>query len=222
MAGWHIPLLGNSFVLASGLSWKGKLVQTRYILQVVVLVLALLAAPAVVAQGVMDGKEAAEKGNFVRAVEIWRPLAEAGDPRAETYLGMMYDNGYGVPQDREQAFYWYQRGAEAGFARAQYHLGFMYHYGFGTTRSQSEALKWYRLAADQGEVRAQYNLGKLYAHGLVVQRDFVTAHMWFEIASRKRTAVWPLASRDLKTVAKKMSESQIEEAEERAKNWQPS
>ena len=195
--------------------------QSRYLLQAMVLVLVLLATP-VVAQGVMDGKAAAEKGDFVRAVEIWRPLAEAGDPRAETYLGLMYDNGHGVPQDREEAFYWYERGANAGYARAQYHLGFMYHYGFGTTRSQSEAMKWYRLAADQGEVRAQYNLGKLYAHGLVVQRDLVTAHMWFDIASRKRTSVWPLASRDLRTVAKKMSESQIEEAEERAKNWQPS
>ena len=196
--------------------------QPRYLLQAMVLMLALLAAPVAVAQGVMDGKEAAEKGNFVRAVEIWRPLAEAGDPRAETYLGMMYDNGYGVAQDREQAFYWYQRGANAGYARAQYHLGFMYHHGFGTTRSQSEALKWYRLAADQGEVRAQYNLGKLYAHGLVVQRDLVTAHMWFEIATRERTAVWPLASRDLRTVARKMSAAEIEEAEERAKNWRPS
>jgi len=198
------------------------LVQPRYLLQAMVLALALSAVPAMAADGVMDGKEAAEKGDFVQAVAIWQPLAEAGDPRAETYLGMMYDNGYGVPQDREQAFYWYQRAADSGYAQAQYHVGFMYNHGFGTQRSQSEALKWYRLAADQGDVRAQYNLGKLYAHGLVVDRDLVTAHMWFEIASRERTSVWPLASRDLKTVARKMSESEIEEAEERAKNWGPS
>lgn len=198
------------------------LVQTRYLLQAMVLALALSAVPAMAADGVLDGKEAAEKGDFVQAVAIWQPLAEAGDKRAETYLGMMYDNGYGVPQDREQAFYWYQRAADRGYAQAQYHVGFMYNHGFGTHRSQSEALKWYRLAADQGDVRAQYNLGKLYAHGLVVDRDLVTAHMWFEIASRERTSVWPLASRDLKTVAKKMSASEIEEAEERAKNWQPS
>jgi uncharacterized protein len=192
----------------------------RHFAVAVALALALLATPAA-ADGVLDGKAAAELGDFERAVAIWRPLAEAGDPRAETYLGIMYDNGYGVPQDRAQAFGWFELAAGRGFASAQYHLGFMYHHGRGVQRSQSEALRWYRLAAAQGDPAAQYNLGRMYAHGLVVRRDLVEAHMWFDLAARQRTSIRPLASRDRNALARQMSEDEVEVAVERAENWRP-
>jgi TPR repeat protein len=188
----------------------------------VALTLTLLWTSSATADGVIDGKTAAAEGDFMTAVAIWRPLAEAADPRAETYLGQMYENGYGVPQDYERAVYWFRRAAERGYASGQYHLGFMYHHGRGLQRSQTEALKWYRAAAEQGDLAAQYNLGRMYAHGLVVERDLVEAHMWFDLASRERTSVRPLATRDLRTVAREMSDSEIEEAVKRAENWRPS
>jgi uncharacterized protein len=194
----------------------------RQLAMIAALALALLGTPAVAAgDDVLEGKAAAERGEFVQAVAIWQPLAEAGDPRAETYLGMMYDNGYGVPQDRAEAFRLFERAANRGYASAQYHLAFMYNHGRGVQRSQTEALKWYQLAAAQGDVAAQYNLGKLYAHGLVVRRDLVTAHMWLELASRQRTSVKPLATRDRRVLEKQMSEAEIEEATERAQRWRP-
>ena len=193
----------------------------RHLTMTAALALAFLAIPAAAQDGVLDGKAAAELGDFAKAVAIWQPLADAGDPSAETYLGMMYDNGYGVPQDRTKAFRLFERAAKSGHASAQYHLGFMYHHGRGVQRSQTEALNWYRLAAEQGDVAAQYNLGKLYAHGLVVPRDLVTAHMWLELASRERTSVRPLATRDRRDLEKQMSEAEIEEAAERAEKWRP-
>ncbi len=192
----------------------------RHFATAVALALALLVTPAA-ADDVLDGKAAAELGDFERAVAIWRPLAEAGDPRAETYLGIMYDNGYGVAQNRAEAFRWFELAAGRGFANAQYHLGFMYHHGRGVQRSQSEALRWYRLAAAQGDPAAQYNLGRMYAHGLVVPRDLVEAHMWLDLASRERTSIRPLASRDRNVLARKMSEAEVELAVERAENWRP-
>lgn len=193
----------------------------RHFTTAVGLALALLVTPAA-ADGVLDGKAAAELGDFAGAVAIWRPYAEAGDPQAETYLGIMYDNGYGVPQDRAEAFRWFERAAGRGFANAQYHLGFMYHHGRGVQRSQAEALRLYRLAAAQGDPAAQYNLGRMYAHGLVVTRDLVEAHMWLDLASRERTSIRPLASRDRNALARKMTEAEIELAVERAENWRPS
>lgn len=192
----------------------------RHLAIAAALVLALLVTPAA-ADGVLDGKAAAELGDYERAVAIWRPLAEAGDPRAETYLGIMYDNGYGVPQDRAQAFRWFERAAGRGYANAQYHLGFMYHHGRGVQRSQSEALRLYRLAAAQGDPAAQYNLGRMYTHGLVVPRDLVEAHMWLDLASRERTSVRPLATRDRNALARQMSEAEVERAVELAENWRP-
>lgn len=186
-----------------------------------VLALCLLALPAT-AQNVLDGREAANNGDYAGAVAIWRPLAEAGDLAAQTYMGIMHENGLGVPQDWRQAFAWYERAARRGYARAQYHLGFMYQHGRGVQRSQDEALDWYRLAAAQGNVHAQYNLGKMYAHGLAVERDFVEAHMWFELAASERTSIRPLAQRDRATIAKSMTPDEIEEAQERAGSWRRS
>lgn len=185
------------------------------------LAVALTALPAAAADAVLDGKAAAELGDYVRAVEIWRPLAEAGDPRAETYLGIMYDNGYGVAQDRAQAFRWFERAAGRGFAKAQYHLAFMYQHGRGVQRSQSEALKYYGMAAAQGDPAAQYNLGRMYAHGLAVPHNLVEAHMWFALASRERTSVRPLASRERKSIERQMTEEEVALAVERAENWRP-
>jgi len=192
----------------------------RFVSIVTALALALATTPAL-ADTVVDGKAAAELGDFEKAVAIWRPLAEAGDPRAETYMGLMYDNGYGVPQDRVEALRWFSRAAGRGYADAQYHLAFMYHHGRGVQRSQTEALRWYRAAAAQGQPAAQYNLGKIYAHGLVVERDLVSALAWLDLAAAKRSPMQMVARRDRDLIAARLSEAEIEAAEELAKAWRP-
>jgi hypothetical protein len=46
--------------------------------------------------------------------------AKGGDADAQFNLGVMYDNGEGVPEDDAEAVKWYRRAAEQGFAEAQY------------------------------------------------------------------------------------------------------
>lgn len=187
------------------------------------LLAALLGLPhsPVLAQVVNDGLEAAQRGEYELAVEIWRPLAEAGDARAQNYMGLMYDNGWGVPQDYGVAHDWFARAAERGYANAQYHLAFAYQNGRGTQRSQDEAFKWYSRAAAQGDGGAQYNLGRMYQHGLAVPRDVIEAYKWLAIAAMERSPFTPLAARDRDLLARKMTDEQIEEAEERVENWRP-
>jgi hypothetical protein len=36
----------------------------------------------------------------------FKELAEQGDPEAQFALGVMYDNGLGVPKDYQKAVYW--------------------------------------------------------------------------------------------------------------------
>ncbi len=43
------------------------------------------------------------RGDYATAVREWRPLAEQGVAEAQFYLGLMYDNGQGVPQDYAKA-----------------------------------------------------------------------------------------------------------------------
>lgn len=76
-----------------------------------------------------------------------RAQAEAGDAKAQTRLGTMYEYGDGVPQDFAEAMIWYRRAANQGFAPAQNLLGEMYAKGAGVAESAEEACFWFTLAA---------------------------------------------------------------------------
>ena len=66
-----------------------------------------------------------------QAVRLLRPLADQGDAPAQHNLGLMYDQGRGVPQDYAAAVSWYRKAADQGDAIAQYNLGLMYDQGRG-------------------------------------------------------------------------------------------
>ncbi len=52
------------------------------------------------------GVDAYAGGRHAEAVSRFRPLAEAGDDRAQYWLGIMYFEGKGVPQDDVRAYLW--------------------------------------------------------------------------------------------------------------------
>ncbi len=91
-----------------------------------------------------------------------RAKAEAGDPKAQNNLGVLYANGQGVPKDYAKAAHWYRLAANQGNAFAQYDLGVLYATGQGVPKDYGKAAHWYRLAANQGFASAQNNLGVLY------------------------------------------------------------
>jgi TPR repeat protein len=69
-------------------------------------------------------------------------------------LGLIYDNGHGVPRDENLALAWYRRAAGQGHAAAQNNLGLRYDHGQGVARDYKDAPRWYRKAADQGKPAA--------------------------------------------------------------------
>ena len=160
------------------------------------------------------GLTAAQSGDFATALKEWKPLAGQGDADAQINLGLMYQNGWGVPQDDKEAVYWYELAAEQGDAKAHYNLGVMYDVGEGVPQDDKEAVRWYTLAAEQEHAKAQYNLGVMYALGEGVIKDYVYAHMWGNIASMNGND----KGETLRGyVAEKMTSSQIEAAQRLAK-----
>jgi len=151
--------------------------------RVLAIILFFLALPALA--DFQEGIEAFNQGDYQKALEAWRPLLEAGDPRAQNNLGSMYDYGLGVPQDYIEAEHWYRLAAEQGNATAQNNLGSLFDYGLGVTQDFNEAAKWYRRAADQGSVAAQHNLGILYANGTGVFQDYIEAVRWYGQAAEQ-------------------------------------
>ena len=100
------------------------------------------------------GMDARNRGDFARALREWRPLAEQGDARAQYYLGLLYENGDGVPRDYEKAREWYEKSAAQGEANAQFYLGLMSAFGRGGPLDLAQAHMWYSLAAGNGHVGA--------------------------------------------------------------------
>jgi TPR repeat protein len=74
------------------------------------------------------------------------------------------------------------------------------------------------LAAEQGSAFAQFNLGRMYRTGQGVPQDYVQAHMWANLAAAQNHKN-ALVTRNL--IAKKMSQSQIAEAQRLAREWKP-
>ena len=132
---------------------------------------------------------ALDQHNYDTAAELWRPLANQGNADAQYNLGIMYENGNGVPQDYAEAVTWFRKAADQGNTKAQYGLGVMYENGNGVPQDYAEAVKWFRKAAEQGDANAQYNLGVVYYNGQGVPQDFVEAHKWYNLAAAR--AIWP-------------------------------
>ncbi len=65
--------------------------------------------------GVDEGVAAYERGDYATALRESRPLAEQGNAIAQNNLGLMYDQGRGVPQDDARAVKWYSKAAEQGY-----------------------------------------------------------------------------------------------------------
>jgi len=103
-----------------------------------------------------------DKGNYKSALRGLLPLAEQGDPRAQTTLGLLYYRGSkDVPRNEAEAAKWFRVAAEHGDATAQFNLGVMYERGSGVTKDPVEAARLYGLAAAQGYPDAAAALARL-------------------------------------------------------------
>ncbi len=88
-------------------------------------------------------------GYYTTALQEFEALAEQGDADAQFFLGHMYNDGWGGPQDYAEAVKWYRKAAERGHAGAQANLGFMYDKGHGVPQDSVQAHMWYNLAASR-------------------------------------------------------------------------
>ena len=162
----------------------------------IVLLLALGLSGPVLAGQLEDAAAAYLKQDYATALRLFRPLADQGDAEAQGNLGIMYDQGRGVPQDYAQAVKWYRLAANQGNAWAQKMLGFMYNLGQGVPEDYVEAHKWFNLSASRASADEKYG------HDLAVkERD--------------------LAVKERDRVAGLMTPAQIAEAQKRASAWQP-
>jgi TPR repeat protein len=66
-----------------------------------------------------DGMAAYNRGDYMPAIQLFRPLAAAGNARAQHLIGVMYHKGEGVARSSVRAFAWFSLAAARGDSDAK-------------------------------------------------------------------------------------------------------
>lgn len=130
-----------------------------------------------------DGLAAYKKGDWAKALEILKPIAEADNSQsavAQERLAHMYERGNGVPKDLAMAAKYFQKAAAGGDATAAAHLGRFYRLGLGLPKNGVEASRWSIKGASQGNAVAEANLGYMALEGMGGPVDAGGAAGWFK------------------------------------------
>ncbi len=106
------------------------------------------------------------------------------DPISQTQLAQAYELGTDVPENIDDAFYWYSQSADNGNADAQFKLGEWYLAGKSVEQDNKMALEWFIKAALQGNKRAPVEVAKIYESSLEKEllQPLDAAQLWYEAA----------------------------------------
>lgn len=111
--------------------------------------------------------------------------ADEGDVQAQVRLGILSEQGRGLPQDYAAARSWYEKAAPQS-ADAQFLLGMMLYQGKGIPVDFDAARRHFEQAAGQGSLQAQVNLGWMCEYGqgqADAVPDLACARRWYERAA---------------------------------------
>ncbi len=166
------------------------------------------------------GIAAYKKNEFATALQELKPAAEAGDAKAQYYLGLLHSHGYGVEKNHAIAATWFRKAADQGYQEAQFDLGHLYSQGAGVPQDDSIAVSWWRKAADKGDTFAQSSLADMYLDGRGVERDLIEAYKWIILAeprAQPNRVRWNTFT--ARKIAKMMKPGQLAKAQKLVKQW---
>ena len=147
------------------------------------LLCALLTASLAQANTLEEAKQKLAEKDYAAARAIYLSLANQNDAKACYNLGLMSQNGDGVPKSMDEAVKWYTKSADLGYKEAQYTLGSLVFQRMIHSISYPQAVTYYEQAAQQGHVKSQLNLGMLYLRGEVIEQDMPNAVKWLSLAA---------------------------------------
>jgi len=141
---------------------------------------------------------------------LWyEKAANQGLASAQTFLGLLYENGEGVEKNILSANAWYTKASAHGYPLAQTGLALSYYSKHDLTRARElllqaanqgepqaefllgkisekvdESFAWYSKSAHHGYARAQRELGNFYEIGKGVSQDLTQAVNWYSKAAK--------------------------------------
>ncbi len=94
--------------------------------------------------------------NSAESAKWYSKSASLGNPEAQANLGVLYENGDGVPEDWVRAAQLYRQSAEQYNAIGQSMLARAYEFGIGVPQNRALAIQWDRRAAANGNSQSAY------------------------------------------------------------------
>ncbi|MEM4248430.1 MAG: hypothetical protein QXH80_04105 [Candidatus Nanoarchaeia archaeon] len=117
--------------------------------------------------------------------DCYKFLAAIGNAEAQYRLGLLYQEGRGVPKDHAKALKLFERAARKNHLDAQLKLANLYfHRGEGKVNiDQQELIQMLHAIAEKGNPDVQFELGNIYAAGKGIDKNISKAMIWFEKAA---------------------------------------
>ncbi|GAA9467585.1 HP1117 family Sel1-like repeat protein [Helicobacter pylori] len=134
---------------------------------------------------IYKGEEAYNNKEYERAASFYKSAIKNGEPLAYVLLGIMYENGRGVPKDYKKAAEYFQKAVDNDIPRGYNNLGVMYKEGRGVPKDEKKAVEYFRIATEKGYTNAYINLGIMYMEGRGVSSNYVKATECFRKAMHK-------------------------------------
>ena len=115
------------------------------------------------------------KEDKVKAVELIKKSALAGNALAQNFLGDLLYEGISVTRNYNDAFKWYIKAAKSGYVPAMHSVALAYSDGNGAIQNDFEAVEWYKKAAKSGYPWSQNNLAVHLINGKGSSTDVAEA-----------------------------------------------
>jgi len=110
-------------------------------------------------------------------------LAKKGNAEAEFKVGEMYETGFGVKKDMNEARNWINKAAAQGHETANFKLLYWDVEKNGLKGDNKSKFTELRTKAEDGNAQAMYYLGKMYANGVGVKQNYDTSLDWLNKAT---------------------------------------
>jgi len=110
-------------------------------------------------------------------------LAKKGNAAAQYKIGEMYETGFGVEKNMEEAAKWIIKSAKKGNEAAKFKLLYWDIQKKGITLDNKDRAKSLKRKAKEGNEYAQYYLGMMYVHGVGAREKPVEGLKWLNKAA---------------------------------------
>ena len=115
----------------------------------------------------MKASAAWEQGDLKVAFEEFQLGAQDGDTSCQLNLGLFYDDGLYVEQDKNKALYWYRKVYKSGEASGANNIATIWR-----DRGQhKKALWWFHRAISLGDGDALIDVAQMYEDGVGVKKS---------------------------------------------------